>query len=132
MDVSSIRLSHALVRILPTFITQGETMSKPARINAMSAEYESAKKSQVVTWVLWVFTGGIGGHRYYLGDIGFAVAMTLVNWMTFGIWGLVDAFFINRRLRLKIRDIYKQTAYRYCVNLYSGIPTNQPVQSPYY
>lgn len=67
-------------------------MSEPARINAMSAEYESAKKSQVVTWVLWVFTGGIGGHRYYLGDIGYAVAMTLVNWMTFGIWGLVDAF----------------------------------------
>ncbi|HIW46282.1 MAG TPA: TM2 domain-containing protein [Candidatus Yaniella excrementigallinarum] len=92
-------------------------MSEPARINAMSAEYESAKKSQVVTWVLWVFTGGIGGHRYYLGDIGYAVAMTLVNWMTFGIWGLVDAFFINRRLRLKNRDIYNQTAYRYGVNL---------------
>src|SRR5690625_5808352 len=98
MDVSSIRLSHAPVRILPTFITQGETMSEPARINAMSAEYESAKKSQVVTWVLWVFTGGIGGHRYYLGYIGYAVAMSFVNWMTCGILVLVDALFLNRRL----------------------------------
>src|SRR5690625_5857836 len=98
MDVSSIRLSHAPVRILPTFITQGETMSEPARINAMSAEYESAKKSQVVTWVLWVFTVGIGGHRYYLGDIGYAVAMNFVNWMTFVILVLVDALFLNRRL----------------------------------
>src|SRR5699024_9607448 len=107
----------APVRILPTFITQGETMSEPARINAMSAEYESAKKSQVVTWVLWVVTGGIGGHRYYLGDIGYAVAMTLVNWMTFGICGLVDAFSISLRFRLKNRDICNQTIYRYGINL---------------
>src|SRR5699024_3800715 len=99
------------------FLTQGETMSEPARINAMSAEYESAKKSQVVTWALWVFTGGIGRDRYYLGAIGYALAMTLVHWKTCGSWGLVDAFFINRRLQLKNRDIYNQTAYRYGINL---------------
>jgi len=107
-------------------------MSEPARLNAMNAEYESAKKSPAVTWVLWVFTGGIGGHRYYLGDIGYAVAMTLVNWMTFGIWGLIDAFFINQRLRLKNRDIYNQTSYRYGINLYSGMPANQSSNQPYY
>src|SRR5699024_10083492 len=101
-------------------------------LNAMNAEYESAKKSPAVTWVLWVFTGGIGGHRYYLGDIGYAVAMTLVNWMTLGIWGLIDAFFINQRLRLKNRDIYNQTSYRYGINLYSGMPANQSSNQPYY
>src|SRR5699024_11280119 len=50
------------------------------------AEYESAKKSPVVAWVLWIFLGGIGGHRYYLGDIGYGIAMTLFTWMTFGLW----------------------------------------------
>lgn len=103
-------------------------MSEHARISAMNAEYESAKKSQGVSWVLWIFTGGIGGHRYYLGDIGYAIAMTLLNWMTFGIWGLVDAFFINRRLREKNRNIYTQLAYRYGVSLE---PTAAPYPQPY-
>lgn len=90
-------------------------MSEQARLHAMNAEYESAKKSQVVAWVLWIFLGGIGGHRYYLGDIGYAIAMTLLGWATFGIWWIVDAFFINRRIRKKNRDIYQQVAYRYNV-----------------
>ena len=46
----------------------------------------------MVAWVLWIFLGGIGGHRYYLGDIGYGIAMTLFTWMTFGLWWLVDAF----------------------------------------
>lgn len=92
-------------------------MSEQARLNAMNAEYESAKKSQGVAWVLWIFTGGLGGHRYYLGDIGYAIAMTLLAWATFGIWWIVDAFFINRRIRNKNREIYNQIAYRYNIIL---------------
>lgn len=106
-------------------------MSEQARLHAMNAEYDSAKKSQAVTWVLWVFTGGIGGHRYYLGDIGYAIAMTLLNWMTFGIWALIDAFFINQRLRLKNRDIYNQIAYRYGVNLHAQHQPQYPAPTPY-
>lgn len=90
-------------------------MSEQARLHAMQAEYESAKKSQVVAWVLWIFTGAVGGHRYYLGDIGNAIAMTLLNWATFGIWWLLDAFFINRRIRVKNRRVYHETAHRYGV-----------------
>jgi TM2 domain-containing membrane protein YozV len=88
-------------------------MSEQARLYAMSAEYDSAKKSQVVTWVLWIFLGAVGGHRYYLGDIGYAIAMTLLAWATFGIWWLIEAFLINRRIREKNRVIFNDVAYRY-------------------
>lgn len=100
-------------------------MSEQARLHAMNAEYESAKKSQTVAWVLWIFTGGIGGHRYYLGDIGYAIAMTLLGWLTFGIWWLIEAFFINRRIREKNRELYAQIAYRY------GVSTNVPTPYSY-
>ena len=99
-------------------------MTDPARLQAMYAEYESSKKSQVVAWILWIFTGGIGGHRYYLGDIGYAIAMTLLAWATFGIWWIIEAFFINRRIRQKNRTLYNQLAYRY------GVPL-QPQYQPY-
>ena len=26
-------------------------------------------------YVLWFLTGGVGGHRYYLGDIGYALGI---------------------------------------------------------
>lgn len=98
-------------------------MSDQARLHAMNAEYDSAKKSQGVAWVLWIFTGAIGGHRYFLGDIGYAIAMTLLGWMTFGIWPIIDAFFINRRIRERNREIYAEIAYRYGVSHTTGIPS---------
>lgn len=97
-------------------------MSEQARLHAMNAEYESAKKSQVVAWVLWIFTGGIGGHRYYLGDIGYAILMTLLGWATFGVWWLIDAFFINRRIRERNRQINTEIAYRYGVTTNMSVP----------
>lgn len=71
----------------------------------LESEMSRNEKSKTPMWLLWVFTGGIGGHRYYLGDIGYAVAMTFCNWMTLGIWGLIDAFFINKRLEKKNHDM---------------------------
>lgn len=103
-------------------------MTEQARLHAMNAEYESAKKSQVVTWVLWIFTGGIGGHRYYLGDFGYAILMTLLGWATLGIWPIIDAFFINRRLRERNREIYNELAFRYGTTVQANTPhgANQP------
>lgn len=62
--------------------------------------YDDLKKKPAVAWLLWLFTGAIGGHRYYLGDVGMGVAMTLTLG-GFGVWALVDAFFINRRIAVK-------------------------------
>jgi TM2 domain-containing membrane protein YozV len=66
-------------------------------------------KSATIAYVLWFFAGGLGGHRFYLGHTGSAVAMlvltilgvlTLVIFVGFlllaivAIWVLVDAFLI--------------------------------------
>lgn len=72
--------------------------------------FESNKKSVGLAFVFWFFLGGLGGHRFYLGRTGSAVAQLLLSifgWLTIvvgfglllliplGIWLLVDAFLIS-------------------------------------
>lgn len=66
-------------------------------------------KSAGVAYLLWFFTGGLGGHRFYLGRTGSAVVillLTIIGAITLmagigaifllisGLWVLVDAFLI--------------------------------------
>lgn len=64
----------------------------------VQGEYEDKKKNPVIAYLLWFFLGGFGGHRYYLGNIGMGIAMTLTIG-GLGIWSLIDVFFINGRLK---------------------------------
>jgi TM2 domain-containing membrane protein YozV len=76
--------------------------------------FEANKKSIVVAYLLWLFLGGAGGHRFYAGKTGSAVAQLLL--LIFGIlltvvfvgfliliglyiWVLVDAFLIPGWIR---------------------------------
>ncbi|GGG08974.1 TM2 domain-containing protein [Paenibacillus abyssi] len=70
----------------------------------VQSEVEKSKKSKGVMYLLWLFTGGIGGHRYYLGDIGRGIAMTLTLG-GLGFWALIDVFFIGGRLREKTEKL---------------------------
>ncbi|MCL6577714.1 MAG: TM2 domain-containing protein [Kyrpidia sp.] len=70
------------------------------KLTMVNMELERRAKSPVVMWLLWLFLGAVGGHRYYLGDIGRGVAMTLTLG-GLGIWALLDAFFIGKRLAFK-------------------------------
>lgn len=79
----------------------------PGQMTLLGQEYNDRKKNKTVMWLLWLFTGGIGGHRYYLGDTGRAVAMTFTLG-GLGIWALIDAFFIGKRLAKKNEDIELQ------------------------
>jgi len=71
--------------------------------------FEANKKSPVVAYLFWWFTGSFGGHRFYLGRTGSAVAMLtitllsiplmflLIGFFTFmvvAVWLIVDAFLI--------------------------------------
>ena len=61
-------------------------------------EVDNRKKSTAATWLLWLFLGGFGGHRFYLGRIGTGIAM-LFTLGGLGIWWLVDIFLISGMLR---------------------------------
>ena len=66
-------------------------------------------KSAGVAYLLWIFTGGLGGHRFYLGKTGtaiFQLVLFVLGWATavvgvglvllaiLAIWVLIDAFLI--------------------------------------
>lgn len=59
--------------------------------------YDDLKKKPVIAWLLWFFFGALGGHRFYLGDTGVALGM-LFTLGGLGVWALIDAFFINKRI----------------------------------
>ncbi len=72
--------------------------------------YEANKRSMAVSYLLWFFLGGLGGHRFYNGRTGTAVTQLLLTifgvllLFAFGlgivlliplwIWVIVDAFLI--------------------------------------
>ncbi|WP_286953120.1 MULTISPECIES: TM2 domain-containing protein [Corynebacterium] len=51
-----------------------------------------------VMWLLWLFTGFFGGHRFYLGNYGIGT-LQLLTFGGFGLWTLADAFLISNRAR---------------------------------
>lgn len=75
---------------------QGMTHQQLAMVES---EFSSKQKSPIVAWLLWLFAATLGGHRFYLGNTGYAICMILFGWVTLFIWPLVDGFFINRRIR---------------------------------
>ena len=71
----------------------GYGVSRDAQV---SMQYDANKKSGVVAYLLWFFVGMFGGHRFYLGSTGPAIAqlvITLVSIVTtfliIGFVGLV-------------------------------------------
>lgn len=75
----------------------------------VNSEIQRNGKNPVIAYLLWFFFGYMGGHRYYMGKIGSAVAMTLIFWIGVwflglgaiicGIWELVDVFLIHVWIR---------------------------------
>lgn len=47
-------------------------------LSILSMEYERRKKGTGPLWLLWWLTGIFGGHRYYLGEYGWAIAHTFI------------------------------------------------------
>ncbi|HET7580568.1 MAG TPA: TM2 domain-containing protein [Bacillales bacterium] len=56
----------------------------------VNTEFERKKKSRVIAFILWFFLGALGAHRFYTGQIGYAVCILLLGWLTFGIWPFID------------------------------------------
>ena len=77
--------------------------------------YDANKKSAGVSYLLCIFLGGFGAHRFYLGTTGAAIgqlALGLLGWVTLfitwiplGIWLIVDLFLIPNIVRQKNMQI---------------------------
>lgn len=77
------------------------------QLQMVESELERRKKDKLIMYLLWFFTGGIGGHRYYLGDIGYAIGMTLTLG-GLGLWTLIDVFLIGKRLEVKTAQLERE------------------------
>ncbi|WP_273129444.1 TM2 domain-containing protein [Metabacillus sp. HB246100] len=67
-------------------------------LQLLSSEMAKKQKSTGTTWILWFFTTSLGGHRFYLGKTGTAVAM-LLTLGGLGIWSFIDLFLLNSMIR---------------------------------
>lgn len=89
----------------------GPGQAPPASTNdaLLMMRYDANKKSALVAYLLWFFVGSLGGHRFYLGRTGSAIALLsitvlsvlltviLIGFFGFfvvGLWVLIDAFLI--------------------------------------
>jgi TM2 domain-containing membrane protein YozV len=72
-------------------------------------QYDAAKKSALIGYLLWFFLGFAGVHRFYLGATGSGVLMLVIflvslplslvaigflGFAVLGLWWLVDALLI--------------------------------------
>lgn len=61
--------------------------------------YEAHRKSTGVSYLLWLFLGFFGAHRFYLGRTGTGIVQLLMCLSVIGLiplafWWLIDAFLI--------------------------------------
>lgn len=59
-------------------------------ITAESIEIELAPAQMDITvFLLWLLLGGLGFHRFYMGDISIGI-LQLLTFGGFGLWWLID------------------------------------------
>jgi TM2 domain-containing membrane protein YozV len=86
--------------------------------------FEANKKSTGTAYLLWIFLGGLGAHRFYLGRPGSAIAQIAIFWLSFPlmwvligfltvwitpIWLLVDLALIPQIAREHNNNLIAQT-----------------------
>jgi TM2 domain-containing membrane protein YozV len=128
-------LSHPRQNAAQNNLTGGRWMSNLSlkqqlnqqQLAMVQSELEHKKKSMVVAYLLLIFFGGFGAHRFYVGQKGTAIAqlvLTVIGALTsiiliglfllaaVGIWVLVDLFLLHgyvNRLNEEIeREIINQ------------------------
>lgn len=91
----------------------------------LNSEIDRRGKNMVVAYLLLLFMGTLGIHRFYLGQTGTGIAqlsLTIVGWFTVwiiigiiplaivGVWVIIDLFLVpgivekeNRKLEIEIR-----------------------------
>lgn len=60
--------------------------------------YRYPRKNPALAWLLWLFTGFLGGHRFYLERLGSGIIMLFTSGGLF-IWWLLDIRKVNGMVR---------------------------------
>ena len=87
-----------------------ETNEQPRNDTAALMQYDANKKSNIVAYLLLIFLGGLGLHRFYAGAtvsgllmlglfivswlLAF-VAVGFVGFIILGIWWFIDLFLLH-------------------------------------
>lgn len=81
-------------------------------------QYDAQKKSTAAAYILWLFLGGFGVHRFYLGHMasGFGqLALCLLGvvtagaaWAILGLWWLIDAALIPGMVQKRNLDVLER------------------------
>ena len=74
-------------------------------------QYNNVRKNATTAVLLALFLGGVGAHKFYLGQIGWGVVYLLFSWTLIpGIVALIEAFSlplqVNKHNQKKMREIY--------------------------
>ena len=93
--------------------------SNQNNLHVAQMEYDNEKKTPGIAYALWFFLGGLGGHRFYAGDTGYALGM-LFTLGGLGVWALIDVAFIGRRIREINQQTQQQVFTKYGVNTHAS------------
>jgi TM2 domain-containing membrane protein YozV len=119
-----------------TIQNPGEWGNSPElRATMAQSEFQAAQKSAAAAYLLCIFFGVFGVHRFYLGRNGSGLAMLLITVLTVGfgvivtgIWALVDLFLIGGLLREVNQRILTGIWQRYGIG--SGANSGAPIPGP--
>lgn len=85
----------------------------PAQRLLFQAEMARSRKSETTGLVLGLFLGGIGAHRFYLGDVKGILYVVFCWTLIPAVVALVEAFLISER----VQRYNKQQAYAAAVRI---------------
>lgn len=82
----------------------------------LEQEVKNRGKNMVIAYVLWYFLGVFGGHRFYMGRTGSAIAQLVLTLTVIGsiatfIWWIVDAFLLHEWVKEHNRGIENAVIY---------------------
>jgi len=76
-------------------------MTKGLAVNNAHTDlvFESNRKSKGIAYLLWLFAGWAGAHRFYAGEmktgaIQLVLALSVIGWLVLPFWLLLDLFVI--------------------------------------
>ena len=78
---------------------------------AFIVQYNGHKKNPTTAVLLALLLGGIGGHKFYLGNTGLGILYLLFCWTLIpGVVAFIEAFTISRTVHQMNREVAREAA----------------------